>query len=259
MPFMDVRQVPGINNEDMNEGASLSPDELTIYFASNRQSPGSADGDIYVATRASRDEPFGAAVSLPTVNTGSDERHPSISPDGLTLFFHSSRGGNYDLYASTRANAAAPFGSPVALPAAINTMDIETGPITTSTGKTLYFERTLASGQVEIWTSSLGAAGFGAPAPVSELDSGNDAAPTPSGDGLTMYFTSWRAGGAGKGDAWVATRASTAASFGPATNLTSINTDKDEYVSWISPDDCRLYFWSERGGGNYELWQATRP
>ena len=41
-PFADVKPVAGVNTDQWDADPSLSPDELTMYFASIRQSPGSA-------------------------------------------------------------------------------------------------------------------------------------------------------------------------------------------------------------------------
>jgi Tol biopolymer transport system component len=257
-PFGDIKPVPGVNTTSFDENPSLSPDELTIYFASNRKN-GGADGNIYVATRANRDDAFGAAAEVTAVNTGADERGPSISSDGLSLYFHSSQTNGYDLYVSTRANTAAAFGAPVTL-AALNTADIEESPNITSNGKTLYFDR--SSGTTSsLWRSTLGATGFGAPSMVTELDTAAAFTSAVRADDLKIYFASDRNATQGSNDIWAASRASTSDPFGAPTNVTEINSANDDRPGWISPDDCRLYFWSARPGGtgNYDLWQATRP
>lgn len=265
-PFTDIRQVPGVDTADFDETPSLSPDELVLYFASNRQSPGTANGDIYVATRASRDDTFGPASPVAAVNTGDDERGPAISADGLSLFFHSSRnigvGTSYDLFVSRRPSTAANFGAPVALGPEINTVAIETAPVPSVDGQALYFNRTANnSSSTYLWRATLGPTGFGSPVMVDELDTGDAMNATLSADGLTIYFTSNRAGGVGSGDIWVATRANTSKPFGQITDVGAINSISAELTGWISPDGCRLYFWSNRSGGSgdYDLWQATRP
>jgi len=54
---------------------------------------------------------------------------------------------------------------------------------------------------------------------------------------------------------------STADGFGAAINLSSLNTDKLELPSWVSADDCELYFSrlvSGPSGSNYDLYVSTR-
>lgn len=259
-PFAGVMPVPGVNTAEWDSNPSLSPDELTMYFASIRQSPGSANGDLYVATRANRDDPFGPAAGIAALNTGSDERASSIAPDGLALYFHSSRASNYDLWFSTRANTAAPFDPPVAL-TTLNSADIETSPAIAANGQTLYFDRTPSTGPTVIWKSTLGGTGFGTPTVVTELSSASSYTPTISADGLQIHFGSDRATGQGSTDIWVATRASTSDPFGTPMNVSELNSADDDRPGWISPDGCRMYFSSTRAGGSgsFDIWQATRP
>jgi len=128
-PFASIQPVPGLNTPDDEEGPTLSPDELTVYFASNRNAPGSANFDLYVASRSSRDSAFGNATALAAISSAADDRGVSLSADGLSLFFHSSRSaGNYDIFVSTRLNTSANFGAATALSPDINTAALEGGP-----------------------------------------------------------------------------------------------------------------------------------
>jgi Tol biopolymer transport system component len=68
----------------------ISSDGLSLYFASSRGEYG--QDDIWVATRTTINDPWGEPVNLgPNVNSSSIDSFPSISTDGLTLFF--GRGG----------------------------------------------------------------------------------------------------------------------------------------------------------------------
>jgi WD40 repeat protein len=86
-------EVAGQNSVD----GFLSDDGLTLYF---NRSPGAGEstGDLFVATRPSRGEPFGVAAPLTSVNTSDDERDPWLSPDGKHLFFSSDRDGTLSIY-----------------------------------------------------------------------------------------------------------------------------------------------------------------
>jgi len=103
------RPVPlgsGIHSNYMESTASMSPDNKTIYFASNR--PGGYGGmDIYTAQRKA-DGSWGKAVNLgPSINTRANEDAPFIHPNNTLLFFTTDRtgviGGN-DIYKSERVN-----------------------------------------------------------------------------------------------------------------------------------------------------------
>lgn len=88
---------------------------------------------------------WSAAASVETlpnsslsVNTASVDGCASHSPDGLTLIFNSSRGGNQDLYIATRPSTSQGFGAPVPLSDAINSVKNEACP-TLASGHRLYF------------------------------------------------------------------------------------------------------------------------
>ena len=52
--------------------------------------------DLWMVTRKAKDDPWGEPVNLgPNINSLGDEREPSLSADGSTLYFGSNRpGGN---------------------------------------------------------------------------------------------------------------------------------------------------------------------
>jgi hypothetical protein len=103
--------VPGVNTASNEIQPNLQRDGVEMYFGSNRPGVPGVSGtlggsDIFVATRASAHDPWRTAVNLgPNVNSavGEDTR-PSLSWDGLTLFFGSSRPGEgaSDIYFTTR-------------------------------------------------------------------------------------------------------------------------------------------------------------
>lgn len=260
-PFADVRQLSGINSSTDEAHGTFSGDELTIYYFRNRMT-GNADFDIYTATRANRDEPFGPSAALPALNTGADERGGSLSADGLTLFFYSSRLNGYEVYVSVRPNREAPFPEPVAI-SSIGTADHEQNPFITADGKYFYFTRTpLNTGISEIYRATTSPTGITNAMGIPEIKSfGGATRPVLSADNLTIYFTSDHVGGLGSLDIWSATRASSNAAFEGFTNVASLNEGSLDFPDWISHDGCRIYFTSARtsGTGGWDLWQATRP
>jgi Tol biopolymer transport system component len=82
-----------------------------------------------------------------------------------------------------------------------------------------------------------------------------------SPDGLTLYFSSNRAGGVGQDDIWVATRPDRASPFGMPLDLAAVNSPVREYGPAISPDGLTLFVKSNRAGGlgGLDVWMATRP
>ena len=77
----------------------ISADGFCLYFSSTRVG-GSGDSDIWVAKRATKNDPWGEPMNIgPNVNTSGHEWSPNISTDGLTLVF--SR-GYQSIWAATR-------------------------------------------------------------------------------------------------------------------------------------------------------------
>ena len=84
-PFGPPVPVAGLNTAGQELTPSVSPDGRTLYFASDR--PGGRGGmDIWVARRATRDDPFGPAENVREVNGKGTEKACDISADGLCLF-----------------------------------------------------------------------------------------------------------------------------------------------------------------------------
>lgn len=92
-----------VNTEYQELSASLSPDENTLYFSSNRPD-GFGGFDLYKVQRLPNGN-WGEPMNLgPNINTDKNEDSPFIHADGKTLYF-SSDGyvgmGGYDIYEST--------------------------------------------------------------------------------------------------------------------------------------------------------------
>ena len=207
---------PNVNSSSLDAHPSISADGLSILFYSTR-SGGRGGRDIWMATRETTDGEWNAAVNLGSpVNGPYRDSGPSISADGLTLFFDSDRpggSGGPDVWMTTRATPSAPWTEPVNL-----------GPTVNSSSEEAY---------INIST-----------------------------DGLELYFQSNRPGGHGGYDIWVTTRMTKDDPWGTPVNLgPPINSSSGEGTASISPDGLALFFASDRPGG-YAWWDilvATRP
>jgi hypothetical protein len=97
-----------INTVEYTEGMpSLTADECEIYFHSDRPER-AGKRDLWVATRSSPLSPWGSPRNLDEINSRADERQPSISSDGLTLWWTKTNGG--EIWQATRANRKSRFG-----------------------------------------------------------------------------------------------------------------------------------------------------
>jgi hypothetical protein len=87
--FSNIRALDEINTSGNEMQPSLLPDGLTLYYDKGY---GTANWDIYKATRSSRDEPFGN-IEYVGVNTDTYvESLCHIRSDGKALYFYSGRG-----------------------------------------------------------------------------------------------------------------------------------------------------------------------
>ncbi|MFC2090103.1 OmpA family protein [Bacteroidota bacterium] len=145
-------------NTNANEGAqSITADGRFIFFTACNRSDGiSRLCDVYYAY-IQDDGSWSKPINLGrTINTGASEKHPSISPDGRTLYFSSNRGGgngNYDIWMSEFKNGS--WSSPVNLGDSINTPGIEQSPFIHPDQQSLYFSSTgwPGMGQADIYLS----------------------------------------------------------------------------------------------------------
>jgi Tol biopolymer transport system component len=108
--FSAAVPITELNTTVQDGQPNVRRDGLEIFFFSNR--PGAAGNDIYAATRASTGDPWSTPVNLgEKVNSPASETRPSLSWDGTTLYFGSTRTGNgaegdSDHYVTTRQRLA---------------------------------------------------------------------------------------------------------------------------------------------------------
>jgi hypothetical protein len=195
-----------VNGPYADSGPSLSADGLSLYFGSNR-SDGYGNYDLWVSTRKSTDAPWEPPVNLGAkVNGPYYDNHPSISADGLSLYFDSMRPGGlgYDIWVTTRATLNSPWGTPVNLGWAINDISIELSPSIFGDNLVLLFDSRYLDR--DIWMARRPTAqdpwepAAALPAPVNTWDYETD--PSLAADGSMLYFGTYWPGGAGGQDLW---------------------------------------------------------
>jgi len=274
-PWNTAQKIDEINGNDPDlntasqDGCPIqSPDGLKLYIATNR--PGGHGGlDIWMATRASKQSPWGAPVSLPEpINSASDDFCPTpVGKHGL--FFVSRRViadvtcGMGDIYFA-RSDPAGAWGDPhhfSCAPEGPNSTLDEQGP-SYAKGH-LYFSSSSAAVPGDLYVSRKnGPLSFGAATPIAELNDAvaNDIQPNVRKDGLEVVLSSNRAGGAGAQDVWIATRGAVGDPWSAPVNLGSaVNTAAAETRPSLSATGDQLLFGRAPGPeGMSDIYLSSR-
>jgi hypothetical protein len=200
-----------VNLGQSNQAAYITADGLELYFNSYNRSGGYGQWDLWLTTRATRDDPWGIPENLgPTVNSSVWDIAPSISSDGLELYFSSNRSGGYgsdDMWVSRRATKNDPWEQPTNLGPVVNSSASEVG-LLSSDGLLLFFDdsghgliRPGGFGNTDMWVTRRASISdpWGVPVNLGPIvnSPSHDIAPGISPDGSTLYFSSDRPGGLG--------------------------------------------------------------
>lgn len=130
-----------INTEDNDGAATFSADGQQMIYGKCGEEDGVGSCDLYICSLE------GDKWSVPSnlgdvVNSEDWDAQPSLSADGLTLAFVSTRGGSYDgsmdIYI-TRKNKFGQWGVPQNAGTTVNTPFGEKSPFLAPDGKTMYF------------------------------------------------------------------------------------------------------------------------
>ena len=193
-------------NTTLNEGAeAISPDGSWLVFtACDRTGDGSQGScDLYWSQKKSegwtKPTPFSSVI-----NTPSWDSQPTISADGKTIIFSSSRSGslgNRDLWETTRL-AGGKWSTPRNLGDKINTTSSDCFPFLHADGQTLYFTSTghpgMGGDDIFVVRKQTGGE-WGTPQnlgyPINTK--GNEGNLVTSLDGTTAYFSAVRPEGPG--------------------------------------------------------------
>lgn len=134
--------LPGIINSSFEEKSiTISKDEKTVYFSSNR--PGGYGGlDLYKATKDAKGEWSNVKNLGPKINSPEDDDAPFIDYDGVTLYF-SSMGrkgmGGFDIFKSVYDPMTNEWSEPENLGYPINTPDDDVYFVTSKDSKRAYY------------------------------------------------------------------------------------------------------------------------
>src|SRR6266508_2190618 len=274
-PWSEPENLGSTINTTFNEqGPTLSNDELSLYFGSDR--PGGIGGfDIWGSQRACKDCECETPVNVgPAVNTTSDETGPGLSIDGHLLFFRSTRPGGAglgDVFLSKRANPKDDFGwgVPVALGPDVNTAAAEAGAEFLQSAEdgeaNLYFNRAPPGATADLYAAVITRDGEtrGPAVLISELSDpiATDQGPTLRSDGREVFFFSTLPGEVGGADLCTSTLRSVHDPWTPPVNVGApLNSTAAEQQPSLSSGGLTLLFASSRAGGfgGTDIWMSTR-
>lgn len=209
---------------------------------------------------------FRAPVPILELSSNANDFGPWLTPDGLEIYFHSDRSGGAgaeDLYRASRASTGTAFSTPVGL-ATLNTASNDSVPALSGDGRSLYFvsNRPGGLGGDDIWVATRPATSdsFGAAVNIAVVNSpDHEIGPTPSPDGLTLYFATNRPPAVALYyDIWAARRTSTTASFGAPLRVAELSSDGAEFGFALSADQLTVLMPWTADYLNFEILTASR-
>jgi hypothetical protein len=217
--------------------------------------------------------PPAETVAPGIVDTEADEYGPTFADAGQLIVFtrREDRRGRESLWAARRHGDG--WARPERLPFS-DGLDKE--PAFSPDGRWLFFASTrdyqgkapppsglqggaLAQSRHDIWMVERTADGWGTPRPVpGEVNTGvYENYPSVASSGA-LYWAGYRAGGRGRNDLWSAPRRGEA--WGPAGNLTALNSEGTDADPYVAPDESYILFSSDRpgGAGEGDLYLSVR-
>lgn len=265
-PFNAPQLVAALSQPGHDDDPTATGDGLEMYYQTDIGGAAVGYADIWMATRASTNDPWGTPSAAAVFNSTDEDQAPGITTDGLTMYFTSRRPGgpggsmNSNIWVSTRASRTDAWSTPVVdINLSTTYDDFEPQPDASHTHLVFYTYITATEKDLYESTRPNTSSPWSTPVPITELNtSGAERSPFLSPDGLTIYFSSDRnSGSAGVNDMFYATRTSTTQPFGTPVAMTEINTANDDDDPWLSSDGRILMMTSDRSG-DYEIYEARR-
>jgi hypothetical protein len=237
---------------------SLAPDGRTLVFA--RSAPGFRQPAIHVARLDARGR-WGAAARVPFADPRWGDTDPTLTTDGRTLYFASTRPApgrdsarrDLDLWRVQRTATAGgeQWGTPEHLGPAVNTRNQELGP--TWRDGVLYFgsARRVGVGGLDLYAARETSGQFEPAAPFGGAlnTAASESDPEFSPDGQTLLFWSDRPGGRGSADLYASRRLADGTWSAPAPLRGAANSPWFDFTPAFTADGRWLYFASERPPG----------
>jgi hypothetical protein len=151
----------GVNSPFNESGPSVFEDDetgtITLYFSSDRLNPTKPIIEHIFASTLQEDGTFGPAVYVDELNSAARDVRPSITKDGLAIYFDSDRSGTLglvDLWVSTRASISDAWSTPQNLGPVLNSTVVDARPVLSFDGTELYFHSYRDTGNNDLYVST---------------------------------------------------------------------------------------------------------
>ena len=234
------------------------------------------DGQAGVGHVRNGGAPVYTAWAAPTnlgsvVNSSVLDSGPAITPDGLSLYFYTTRAGGFggnDIWVAHRATLSSAWAAPVNLGATINTSAGELVPAFSDDGHWMFFasDRAGGYGLADIYVSwrddTTDDFAWEAPlnlgATVNTAWNDNGTGYFANGGHPVLFFGSDRPGGLGGTDLYMSALGADG-TWGTPTHISLLSSVGNDNRPQIRSDGLEIFLYSDRpGGGGTDIWTATR-
>lgn len=238
-----------------------SDDGLELFFTSDRAGT-LGQADMWRVRRAGTDEAWGPVEHVIELSSVDNENTPTLMPDGLTMYFVSTRAPavNEDIFVTTRADQGSTWSTPE-LVEELESGSLDRAPSVFLDGLAMIFHSTRPGGpgSTDFWISRRASqtARWGTPEPLGPPNtSGGELRGWMSPCGLELYFQASDRDTTNM-DFYVVRRGSIDEDFGPAMRIVELSDPVYDQDLRLTPNRRHAYFGSDRSGAG-DLYEATR-
>jgi Tol biopolymer transport system component len=206
---------------------------------------------------------FGAPSVIAELSAPAKTDNPSLTADLLEIYFTSERSGpNAEVWRAQRSQRDSPFGPPRLVPE-VNSPQIETSPVISADGLTLWLgsDRPQGQGDFDVWVSerSTRSAVWSTPVNLAVLNSPDKDIPRPIGQHDTVMPLGSDRVSRGYYRIYFATRPASAEPFGTPAPLPELVFPRESTVDgFLTDDGLTLFYCSGPAFGPADLYVASR-
>jgi hypothetical protein len=251
-------RIEALANPGPDDDPSLTADGLELYFSSNR----AGTEDIWVSLRESRETPWSEPIQVVELSSSFIDATPGISPDGLTIWFESTRQSqsldllDTDIWTAERPTRSSPWSAPV-LVSELSTDRRESNPQPSSLllmTFSAWYDPGVGDTDIYVTVRAQASAPWGPPMLLAEASSDSWDQALLRADGTQLFISSGRQVSLAGGNLFWSARPALNAPF-PEPELLELSSDSDDQDLWVAPELDYAVFASDRDG-DLDLYEA---